>query len=78
MLTIVTSVDFDLFEVIAFVTSQLLNCVVMIDMYFHVLPDYYDAVVSNGAFAPGHINEECYEELARITQRGQLNQNSLD
>ena len=40
-------------------------------MYFHVLTGCYDAVVSNGAFVPGHINEECFEELARITKKGQ-------
>ena len=35
------------------------------------LTDCYDAVVTNGTFVPGHMNEESYEELARITKKGQ-------
>ena len=34
--------------------------------------DSYDAVVTTGSFVPGHVNEECYEELIRITKKGKL------
>ena len=27
-------------------------------------------VVTFGSFSPGHVNDECYEELARITKPG--------
>ena len=32
--------------------------------------DKYDAVVTVGSFVPGHLTEDCYEELIRITKQG--------
>ena len=34
--------------------------------------DTYDAVVTSGSFIPGHVNEDCYEELIRIIKPGRL------
>ena len=38
-------------------------------LYF-VFADSYDAVVTTGSFAPGHLNEDCYEDLISITKKG--------
>ena len=35
-----------------------------------LISDIYDAVVNCGSFLPGHLNEDCYEELIRITKKG--------
>ena len=37
----------------------------------------YDVVVSIGAFIPGHLNEDCYEELIRVTKKGEFNETKL-
>ena len=45
---------------------------------FYLLSDKYDAVVAAGCFLPGHMTEESFPELIRLTKPSKyLNMNSL-
>ena len=35
-----------------------------------IISDTYDMVVTIGSFCAGQVNDECFEELARITKPG--------
>ena len=38
--------------------------------HFAGFADAYDVIVGSGIFAPGHVKEDCFEELVRIVKPG--------